>query len=199
MSKGQYSLFPAEMGRKVLTVEPFYENIKRIHKAAKQEKIGANIKLVQNAISNKRNEIKLLAKNDNNIGGQSLVHTKTYTKQEMASNPYLVETILMNDLVDQIPLRNDGQKFKSAILKIDIEGSEPFAFEHADMFFDTLDIQVIFMEWGNLPKINQNKKIENMIKFLTERGYVPYVGSQKLQKSNWMRWPWDIVWKKRIG
>ena len=67
---GQYSLFAAKMGRDVLTVEPFYDNILRIHKAAKEEKIEAKIKLIKNAISDKRNEVKLLQVSDNNIGGQ---------------------------------------------------------------------------------------------------------------------------------
>ena len=67
---GQYSLFAAKMGRDVVTVEPFYDNILRIHKAAKEEKFENKIKLIKNAISDKRNEVKLLQVNDNNIGGQ---------------------------------------------------------------------------------------------------------------------------------
>ena len=38
--------------------------------------------------------------------------------------------------------------YKQAILKIDIEGFEPFAFQHAAKLFDAIDIQIIFMEWG---------------------------------------------------
>jgi FkbM family methyltransferase len=186
------------MGRKVLTVEPFYDNIKRIHKAAVSENIGSNIKLVRNAITNKRHEIMLLQKSSNNIGGQAIDHSKTYTKEEMATNKYLVETILMDDLVDQIPLKADGKKFTSAILKIDIEGSEPFAFKHAEKFFDALDIQIIFMEWGNFPKISGlENHVEEMIDFLLKKKLVPYNGDTVLVKSNWKTsWPWDIYWKK---
>ena len=69
---GQYSLFAAKMGRDVITVEPFYDNILRIHKASKEEKIEARIKLIKNALSDKRNEVKLLQKTiDTNIGGQT--------------------------------------------------------------------------------------------------------------------------------
>ena len=39
--------------------------------------------------------------------------------------------------------------FKKAVLKIDIEGFEPFAFAHASLLFNTLDIRIIFMEWGD--------------------------------------------------
>jgi hypothetical protein len=127
-------------------------------------------------------------------------YAKTYTKEEMATNEYLVETILMDDLVDQIPLNANGQRFTKAILKIDIEGSEPFAFQHAGKFFDALDIQVIFMEWGNLPKlVGKEKDVEQMIGFLMSRNFVPYNGNQPLDKSNWKsNWSWDIYWKKQV-
>jgi FkbM family methyltransferase len=121
---GQYSLFAASMGRQVLTVEPFYDNIVRLHKAATEEKIQNKIKLVKNALSNKRNEIKRLQPNSDNIGGQSLLQSKNknYKKSDMANDKYLVETILLDDLVEQLPLNSDGKKYKQAILKIDIEG-----------------------------------------------------------------------------
>ena len=102
---GQYSLFAASMGRKVLTVEPFYDNIVRLHKAAAAENIQDNIKLIQNALSNKRTEIKRLQPNSDNIGGQSLLKDKNvnFKKSDMAGDKYLVETILLDDLVEYLP------------------------------------------------------------------------------------------------
>ena len=73
---GQYTLFAAKMGHKVVSVEPFYENIIRIHKSSYLANTYSNIILITNAISNKRNEIKLLEQSFNNIGGQSLVKNK---------------------------------------------------------------------------------------------------------------------------
>ena len=72
------------------------------------EYLQDRIVLIKNALSNKRNEIKLLQKDPNNVGGQSLLNkyniNKTYSRSEMASNKYLVETILMDDLIDYIRL-----------------------------------------------------------------------------------------------
>ena len=59
---GQYSLFAAKLGHKVVSVEPFHDNILRIHKSAYLENFFNNITLIQNAISNKRNEKKSLSK-----------------------------------------------------------------------------------------------------------------------------------------
>ena len=53
-----------------MTIEPFHESILRIHKASTEEKVQNKITLIQNAVSNKRNEIKALTPNEKNIGGQ---------------------------------------------------------------------------------------------------------------------------------
>ena len=196
---GQYSLFAAKLGRKVITVEPFYDNILRIHKASYLEKTDANIILIKNAISNKRNEIKLLAQNSNNIGGQSLLENKDKEFKKDITNKYLVETILFNDLLKYIPYKNEitKEEYKKAILKIDIEGFEPYAFEYANLLFDKLDFRVIFMEWGNLPKqTNEFQRIEKMIDFLMNRNFKAYGNNYLLVKTNWKQWPWDIVWVK---
>lgn len=78
------------MGLRVLTVEPFYDNILRLHKAARIERVEDKITLIQNALSNKRNETKLLQPSNNNIGGQGLLNNlhKTYIKN--SNNKYLV-------------------------------------------------------------------------------------------------------------
>ena len=143
------------MGRQVLTVEPFYDNVLRIHKAAKSDNTTSLITLITNALSNKRNEIKMLQPNGDNIGGQSLIENKNkVVKKEdiMATDPkakYYVETILFDDIVTFLPVKPDGTHYKKAIMKIDIEAFEPYAFQHAAHLFDTLDIPIVFMEWGN--------------------------------------------------
>jgi len=53
-----------------VTVEPFHENIIRIHKSSTIEKTQSKITLIKNALSDKRNEIKRLSLNYNNTGGQ---------------------------------------------------------------------------------------------------------------------------------
>ena len=61
------------MGYQVVSVEPFYENVLRIHKASYLDKTYRNIVLINNAVSNKRNEIKMLKPLSSNIGGQTLL------------------------------------------------------------------------------------------------------------------------------
>lgn len=200
-------MFAAKLGHKVLAVEPFYDNILRIHKGSYMEKIYNNIVLIQNAISDKRNEKKSLFKLPIAIGAQSLIPNKefseTYPIEKNESHKYLVETILFDDIVPY--LSNKENKLKKGLLKIDIEGYEPYAFQNANLLFNTIDIQIIFMEWNYMatraPLLGSEyvKKILFLIEFLYIRGFRPYSdykNNQQLLKSNWKAWSFDIVWKK---
>jgi len=194
---GEYTLFAAKMGRDVLTVEPFFDNIIRIHKAATQENIQNKITLLKNALSNKRNEIKMLQPDSTNNGGQSLLQNKDKTFSKDENNKYLVETILFNDIIPYLPKNAENKDYKKAILKIDIEGFEPYAFQHAEKLFNLLEIPIVYMEWGNLPRqTDAHNLIVEMINFLYSYGLRPYGNNLQLNKDSWLSWPWDIVWKK---
>jgi FkbM family methyltransferase len=191
------------MGRKVLCVEPFYDNIIRIHKAAQLEKLYNDIIVIKNALSNKPNEIKKLAKSDNNIGGQSLLphNNEVLRKSDNIStetDKYLVETVLFDDLVDYLPkVANSNRNVQRAIVKIDIEGFEPHALSNATKIFKVLDICIIYMEWGQKKRHNSDVNlVDGMISFLTKQGLKPYDGARSLQGVDWNNWPWDLIWKK---
>ena len=114
------------------------------------------------------------------------------------SNKYLVETILLDDIVDLLPKQSTtNQTYTKAILKIDIEGVEPLAFEYCQRFFSSLDIRIIFMEWGSFSKkVDLHDSIHNMIVFLTNLDYYPYDGNVGLNSRYWYDWPWDVIWRK---
>jgi FkbM family methyltransferase len=201
--KGQYSLFAAKMGRRVISVEPFHDNILRLHKAAKLENLTDNIMLFTNAISNKPNEIKKLTRNQNNIGGQSLWPLKDLAinrSMNTSQDKYLVETIRLDDLVKYLPvgINNASTNIRQkAIMKIDIEGFEPYAFQKASKLFDAVDICVMFMEWGHKAQETSTNValIDEMVTFLKQHGLKPYDDAGLLTRS-WSSWSWDIVWRK---
>ena len=205
---GQYSLFAAKMGHDVVIVEPFEDNILRIHKAVYLEYLQDRIVLVKNALSNKRNDIKILQKDPNNVGGQTLLNkyniNQTYSRSDMASNKYLVETILMDDLIDYIPLNKYGKRHEKAIIKIDIENFEPYAFSNCKKLFALYNIQRIFMEWGNLIKHAElGLLINNMLDFFYSYNLEPYsISHRKLAKKmrydDNITWHFDIIWKRTI-
>ena len=180
-----------------MAVEPFYDNIVRLHKAALAEPGSVErITLVTNALSDKRHEVKLLSSVPNNAGGQSLYENRKrqFARSDLKSNKYLVETVLLDDLVECLP-----PGFTQALLKVDIEGFEAFAFQHAQALFSALDIRVIFMEWNTLAKqAGENAgMIEQMIEFLYANKLRPYGNNTvPLERAQWTQWPYDIIWKK---
>ncbi|CAF0876752.1 unnamed protein product [Brachionus calyciflorus] len=192
---GVYTLLAAKLGKQVISVEPFYDNILRLHKGAKIESLTDRITLISNALSNRRNEIKRLTQENQNIGGQSLMIFKNEKLNELKKDKFLVKTIILDDLVEFIPRKSNGDKFKKAIFKIDIEGFEIYAFQNASKLFDSIDIRIVFMEWGNFPKlIDHYQLVEKMIDFFTKRNYSP--SKKELPLKFWEYWTWDIMWIK---
>ena len=64
---------------------------------------------------------------------------------------YMVQTILLDDIINYFP-KIANKSYKKAIMKIDIEGYEPFAFKSSKNLFSLIDIEIIFMEWGLFSK-----------------------------------------------
>lgn len=200
---GSYSLFAAKMGLHVISVEPFYENILRIQKAVKIENLENKITLVRNAVSNKKGEIKRLYPQSEDIGGQGLVQFENYAfnKSDMKNDIYLVETIYFDDLISIIPKREDGSEYRKAVIKIDIEGYEPYAFESASNLFQIFDIQAVFIEWFHVNRLKEQymSQIENMFMLFKKQDLVPYYGKQKIDINAWNKWPFDLYWIKEIS
>ena len=63
----------------------------------------------------------------------------------------MVETILLDDIIRYLP-KNMNRTYSKAIMKIDIEGYEPYAFKTAKNLFSLIEIEIIFMEWGLFSK-----------------------------------------------
>ena len=186
----------------VVTVEPFIDNIYRIHKAARNQSLESKITLIQNAISDKRNEIKLLTHHPKNIGGQTMLNNRhqVFNQSDKNSNKYMVETILFDDIIPYLPKMSNGSVYKRAMMKIDIEGFEPFAFQQASKLFDTLDIRIIFMEWGDKHKhfANEIQIVLDMVDFLYSRNFFIYDVKMAALSADWNTWPQDVIWKKEF-
>lgn len=115
---GQFSLFAAKLGRDVVAIEPFFDNIIRFHKAAVNENVQGRIRLITNAVSDQRGQVVLMQRMDNNIGGQHLSKDKDQTnnavfaRMDRAQNKYLVETILFDDILDFLPRMPNKEPYK---------------------------------------------------------------------------------------
>jgi hypothetical protein len=185
------------MGKKVLAVEPFLPNILRLHKAAKMAYVDHMITLVQNGLSDKRNEIVQLTPVNTNIGAQGISSIKPDLNNTKSINvDYLLETILFDDLLEYLPKKANGKKFRRAVIKIDIESYEVFAFVHARKFFELYKVQAILMEWAMLSKHppNVHPLIENMLDlFDLHKLEAHTINGGKLDRKAWNTWPENIA------
>jgi FkbM family methyltransferase len=207
---GLYSLLSAKMNRSVIAVEPLHENMNRLHKATTLERVQPKIVALINAVSNERKQLKLSIM-DYNLGGSHVADDDLANEEErlsLTSSSVIVNSIILDDLLDVYDLKMPHAS-KKFVIKMDIEGYEPYAFEKGQNLFKKLQIAAVFMEVGKmvekLKSINKQNyknylfKVKNMFRMLKEMNYEPYEvnGWNMLDYSKWMEdWPWDVYFRQ---
>ena len=197
---GYYTMISAKMGHKVVAVEPSSESCYRIHLAAQKDQTAKQITLLHNAVADKRRAATLRGSGDNQ--GDTRIEMEVHPC--IGSCPPVVQTILMDDL---LLVAN----FTRAIIKLDIQGYEHLAFQHASKLLSQIHVPYIFMEWILMREffMSDNRRstdkvlVEEMMSFLFRTDYRPYALSHKgggpLDPRDWGSWPDDIVWHKLLN
>ncbi|CAF1254669.1 unnamed protein product [Adineta steineri] len=187
---GSYTMFAAAMGRLVIAIECFEPNYMRVAKAIQIENLRNNVILIGNAVYSKAGQQVSLTKHPGNIGGQGVKGVAS--KNQSLQDPYVVTTIRLDDILPII--KQTG--FRSFAMKIDIEGSEYYAFASGDKLFDSVDVPIVAVEWD---KIHLNTEHANyVVQFLLKRSYIPTSDTCKeLNMVNMFSgWPPNIFWVK---
>lgn len=188
---GMYTLIAANMGHKVLALEPNMESIKRMDRALVINGIVDKVTIVQNAVSDHCGPVEIKGSH-NNQGDVRISLSRDKNATEVFS-------VTLDLLAGMFP-----PQFKPITLKIDIQGFEHAIFQNAAKFFDTYEVAYIFMEWvlmrehyvTEVHKSHDKMLVEELISFLAERKYVPFssVTHQKLTIQSWFGWPEDVLW-----
>ncbi|CAF0776336.1 unnamed protein product [Adineta steineri] len=191
---GTYTMYAASLGRFVLAIDCFAPNIIRLRRSIQLMNLFNQVVLIQNAIFNHSGQSLRLSIDTRNIGGQRihLLNNYSYKYNLSTKNPYIVKAITFNEV---LPILN-AYGIRSALMKIDIEGSEHFVMEKGNQVFDTLDIPFVQMEWTIVKQyINRVKLI---LDFFNKRNYDPMTDlCQILNQNEYSQWPDDIYWLKR--
>lgn len=189
---GEFTIIGAIRNRKVVSVEPLNDTVKRLIRGIQINGLEKQVTLVTNPISNEYADVTLRLYYTN-MASSSLVDVKKKQKGVKYANQ-VSQTILMDDLIHVIP-------FKYAILKIDIEGFELNAFAKSDKLFKEIDIPVVMMEWVH---VRWKKDSTHFVrKMRVERGYIPFVfpnrGGQlgDIQTDNRWQSVDDIFWIRK--
>ena len=187
---GTFTMFAAELGRPVMAIECFQPNYQRIAKALQLENVTEKVSLIGNAIFSRSNQTLRLNSVPSNIGGQG-VEFQNSVNQSLGG-PYTVTTIRFDDVLPILQQR----KFRSVIMKVDIEGSEHYLCSGGSEVFDYLDVVVILMEWANIKLVQEHAL--TVLEFFTKRQYIATTDTCHEIKiiDAFTTWPWDIYWVK---
>jgi FkbM family methyltransferase len=160
---GYHSLFAANLNTnvRVLSVEPFPQNILLMHKAAHLNNVQNQIEVVLAAVSNQRGLVTFYQKN-NSMSKNSLLETGELRKQSQKG--FTTNSILLDDLIPFI-------KTRTVCLKIDIEGYECYVITRAAKFFEEFDVRMVFTE---IRHTKSQPCFEEMVKFFKDRNYEAY-------------------------
>ena len=190
---GIHSLVTARNRHNVIAVEPKWSSVQRFHKSVNMNRLADRILLLQNAVSNRREEL-VLYSDDTNQGAASLRFPLKHKE--------IVRSILMDDLLEVLHTN-------VAIIKMDIQGSEYRALMNATELFASVKIPAIFMEFEEMAKFlrifktTEGVYVREMVASLRRLGYKPYpldnpyreeLGQVELQDKNMKTWPINVVW-----
>lgn len=109
-----------------------------------------------------------------------------------------MKTIRLNDLLPIVLER----KIQSAVIKIDIEGSEVYMCETGSKLLDLIDVQLVVMEWGHGFRKRYQERYQLIVDFFTQRDYVPTdTQCVALNLAQWgtQVWPGNIYWIKKTN
>lgn len=190
---GVYTLAVAKIGREVIAVDPLTSNVQRMCNSIIDNRFGNKIKLVYNALSDKRGTVSL-GKDDKNVGGTFVMDRSNANKVEGSNlNGKFSQDVITAKLDDLLNL--PGFNFRKIIMKMDVEGYEGYVLNGGKKFFDSVDVQAVFMEWMWL---KSGRVTQDVLTFFTSRGYKPYLTSSQTELSiqDATNWPVDMMWKK---
>lgn len=105
---GFFTLLAAKLGRSVVAVDPFADNVLLVQEAARRNEITERITLIQNAISNTHDKIPFVETNPKK--------SQLQPNSPTSHNVY-VDSITLNDVAVYA-------NFKDVVIKIDIGGRE---------------------------------------------------------------------------
>lgn len=181
---GVYTLFIADLGIKVISVDPLANNLILLSKSVLAGNLEENVTLVLNAASDEYKTVNIDIPKGN-VGGAHIVNNV-----KLQNNVHTTETILLDDLIPYIGTNK-------VFIKMDVEGHEWHALKGGYQLFQTKNVKVILMEWVH-HKHTENGQL--IIDKLMKNGFLPYMDSAEthlLEPHYYYLWPENVFWIKR--
>ncbi|VDI50929.1 Hypothetical predicted protein [Mytilus galloprovincialis] len=186
---GVFSLTLASLGYKVIAIDCFKDNIERLCASAKLGNLSKNMYIIHNALSDKKATVVVRESSPSNIGGNNIVQKSSLnmnTGKTVMGALETIQAIRLDDLLEVVDI-------KSAVLKLDVEGSEHNVLKGAENFFRSVNVHFVMMEFHTHKDRDSGKFI---LDFMNEHGFQPILPTG-VSLTNQNEWPWDVHWTKR--
>ena len=188
---GTYTIAIARLGRSVVAVDALTDNLQLLNKLLTMGNLQRHVTLIWNAVSDIRGTMTFVVPRDNVAGTIEKETITTETAFLKTRRRFDVRSIVLDDLIPML-------KGKHVLIKMDIEGHEYHALKGGEMFFDSVAVPLIQMEW----KFHYQNGQE-IVNFLSARGFDAVAdidGKTSLVGVNIARWPNDVYFlNQRTG
>ncbi|CAF1526474.1 unnamed protein product, partial [Rotaria sp. Silwood1] len=146
--------------------------------------------LIENAVFSKSGQYVKLESIPDNIGSQA-IYGNISIKQSL-NDTFIAKTIQFDDILPVLQKNH----VRSAIMKVDIEGSEHLLCETGHAVFEQFDIPVIQMEWQYVRRYKNRAEI--VLNFFKKHHYIATrdICLQLDAAQAFQSWPSDVYWVK---
>ena len=188
---GTYTIAIARLGRSVVAADALTDNLQLLNKSLTMGNLQRHVTLIWNAVSDILGTMTFVVPRDNVAGTIEKETITTETAFLKTGRRFDVRSIVLDDLIPML-------KGKRVLIKMDIEGREYHALKGGEMFFDSVAVPLIQMEW----KFHYQNEQE-IVNFLSARGFDAVAdidGKTSLVGVNIARWPNDVYFlNERTG
>lgn len=176
---GAFSLTMAELGNRVIAIDPLGDNVARLCASMKINQLQNRMSIIHNALSFKQEKVSL-GKFHLNVGG-------TFVKRMGVSandDVIVIDAILLDDLLDIYEFEGH------VIIKMDVESFEANVLKGASEFFHRVRVDCVLMEF----MAHKGKESGDFIvEFLKQFGL-----ESEFTNSNHSSWPMDVMFTRRV-
>ncbi|XP_071095175.1 uncharacterized protein [Haliotis cracherodii] len=181
---GTFSLAAAKLGHRVISVEPYAMNTKRLCRGVVKGGFAGQMFVIYNAMSYVRETISF------KVFPKEAAMTRIVKAANTKPSSDAVTTIQMNDLLEMFDI-------KSAVLKMDCEDHEVQVMKGAEMFFKVVDVRMVIIEWDKLYKNPETPCIIEMMERFKFKPYTIGKDAKPLNISEYNQWNIrNIVFKR---
>uniref|UniRef100_A0A1I8I4R2 Methyltransf_21 domain-containing protein n=1 Tax=Macrostomum lignano TaxID=282301 RepID=A0A1I8I4R2_9PLAT len=187
---GAYSLHAAQMGRRVVAIDAFYQNSIRLFASVTANGFQDQVRVYWNALGVKSNgKMNIALPSTCNTGGGGPA-----SKGDSSISDFIdVRTASLDEIVV-----GDGcfSGVSELVLKVDMEAQEWLVKATGAKVFKRFKVSVIMMEWEGT-KMHHSDIAPGIIEFYKSHGLLPHnlVRTRLVRLGeDFKSWPWDVFW-----